>query len=413
MNYGPVLAVAFVLWPVMAVLGGQGFAPLLGLTGIAALFVARPRLPPAIFALAGFAFIGWAALTEIWAPGGKALISGSLLEGNFSVEARSVSAALLALVATLTIAASLRAAPAPRSLAVVTWMLGIQAALVVASSVLAEPIISALFGGDTYQVNKSLQNVDRAANVLALGLTLLLPLLLKWGRLRGGVPAAVLLIGAVTTYLTRSNDSALIAVLGMGAAIALVSLLPRTGFRWLFGILAGYIAAAPILFAGLIRALDPVAASLPDSFRSRLWSWETVIGRLPEAPFAGHGLNATQTWKATFETRPDWLAQLPAHWRDYPIVPGHPHNMALQIWAETGLIGAVLAAASLIALSIHLPPPEDLKPEIRFAAAGLAGAAAIIFSFAYSLWNEGFWSALALVAAAIVLWHRTLKAPAS
>ena len=413
MNYGPVLAAAFVLWPVMAVLGGQGFAPLLGLTGIAALFVARPKLPPAIFALAGFAFIGWAALTEIWAPGGKALISGSLLEGNFSVEARSVSAALLTLTAALTIAASLRAAPAPISLAVVTWMLGIQAALVVASSVLAEPIISALFGGDPYQVNKSLQNVDRAANVLALGLTLLLPLMLRWGGLRGGVPAAVLLIGAVTTYLVRGNDSALIAVLGMGAAIALVSLLPRTGFRWLFGILAGYIAAAPILFAGLIRALDPVAANLPDSFRSRLWSWETVIGRLPEAPFTGHGLNATQTWKATFETRPDWLAQLPAHWKDYPIVPGHPHNMALQIWAETGLIGAVLVAGSLIALSIHLPRPEDLRPEIRFAAAGLAGAAAVIFSFAYSLWNEGFWSALALVAAAIVLWHRTLKAPAS
>ena len=131
MNYGPVLAAAFVLWPVMAVLGGQGFAPLLGLTGIAALFVARPKLPPAIFALAGFAFISWAALSEIWAPGGKALISGSLLEGNFSVEARSVSAALLTLTAALTIAASLRAAPAPKSFTFVTSMLGVQAALVI------------------------------------------------------------------------------------------------------------------------------------------------------------------------------------------------------------------------------------------------------------------------------------------
>jgi O-antigen ligase len=223
----------------------------------------------------------------------------------------------------------------------------------------------------------------------------------------------VLVLGAAATYLAAGNHSAFFAIFGMGAAIALVSLLPRTGFRWLFGILAGYIAAAPILFAGLIRALDPVAASLPDSFRSRLWSWETVIGRLPEAPFIGHGLNATRQWTATFETRPDLLAQLPAHWKDYPIVPGHPHNMALQIWAETGLIGAVLAALSLVAMSIHLPRPEDLRPEIRFAAAGLAGAATVIFSFAYSLWNEGFWSALALTAAAIVLWHRTLKAPAS
>jgi hypothetical protein len=87
--------------------------------------------------------------------------------------------------------------------------------------------------------------------------------------------------------------------------------------------------------------------------------------------------------------------------------------MALQIWAETGLTGAWLVAVSLVALSLHLPRPQDLRAEIRFAAAGLAGAATVIFSFAYSLWNEGFWAALALMAAAIILWHRTLKARAS
>jgi O-antigen ligase len=413
MNYGPVLAAAFVLWPVIAVLGGQGFAPLLGLTGLAALFVARPNLPPAIFALAGFAFIAWAALSEIWTPGGSALISGSLLDGNFSVEARSVSAALLTLTAALTIAATLRAAPSPKSFTIVTWMLGVQAALVIASSVLAGPLLSAVYGEDIYQLNKSMQNVDRAANVLALGLSLLLPLLVGQGKLGGAALAAALVLGAAATYLAAGNHSAFFAIFGMGAAITLVSLLPRNGFRWLFGILAGYIAAAPILFTGLIRALDPFAASLPDSFRSRLWSWEAVIGRLPEAPFTGHGLNATRQWQETFATRPDWLAQLPAHWKDYPIVPGHPHNMALQIWAETGLIGALLVALSLVALAFHLPRPQDLRPEVRFAAAGLAGAATVIFSFTYSLWSEGFWSALALLAAAIVLWNRTLQAPAS
>jgi len=195
----------------------------------------------------------------------------------------------------------------------------------------------------------------------------------------------------------------------MSAAIMFVAVLPRSGFRWLFGGLAGYIAAAPVLFALLIRALDGVAPHLPASFRSRLWSWEIVIGRMSDAPFLGHGLNATRTWKETFATRPDWLAQLPDYWKDYPVVPGHPHNMALQIWAETGMIGAVLAALSLVALAFHLPRPAELRPEIRFAAAGLAGAAASIFSFAYSLWNEGFWASLALAAAAIILWHRTLR----
>ncbi len=409
MKYGPVLAAAFVLWPVMAVLGGQGFAPLVGLTGLAALFVARPRMPPTIFACFGFAFIAWTALSEVWAPGGRQLVSGSFSEGTFAVEARSLSAVLLALTSALTIAATLRAAPAPRSSAIVAGMLGAQAVLVLASPLLAGPILSAVYGEDVSRLHEGAQNVGRGANTLALGMPLLLPLLVFRWKVAGAVLAVVLVIGAAAAYLMLEGHSALFAIGGMALAVSLVALLPRTGFRWLFGGLAAYIAGAPVLFAAMIRTVDTIAPDLPDSFRSRLWSWETVISRMTEAPFAGHGLNATRTWKETFATRPDWLAHLPEFWKDYPIVPGHPHNMALQIWAETGMVGAVLAALSLVALGFHLPRPEALPREIRFAAAGLAGAAITIFSFSYSAWNEGFWASLALASAAIILWHRTLK----
>ncbi|MFN7163888.1 MAG: hypothetical protein ACK4P2_03635 [Hyphomonas sp.] len=411
MNYGPVLAAAFVLWPVMAVLGGQGFAPLAGLTGLAALVFARPRMPPALFACIGFAFVAWAALSEFWSPGSRQIVSGSLAEGTFAVEARSLSAILLALTSALTLAACLRAAPAPRASALIAAMLGLQAALVIASPYLSGFVLSAVYGEDTKRLSEGAQNVGRGANTLALGLPLLLPMLIFRWKVAGIALAVLLSGGAVAAFVLLGGESALYALAGMVAASGFVALLPRMGFRWMFGAIAGYIAAAPVLFAGLIRGLDPVAQSLPDSFRSRLWSWETVIGRMPEAPFAGHGLNATRSWNETFASRPDWLAQLPPNWQSYPIVPGHPHNMALQIWAETGMIGAVLAALSLVALAFHLPRPGELRPEIRFAIAGLAGAATVIFSFAYSLWNEGFWACLALAAAAIILWHRTLREP--
>lgn len=411
MNYGTVLAAAFVLWPVMAVLGGQGFAPLLGLTGLAALFIARPKMPPAIFAFIGFAFIAWAALSELWTPGETALISGSLLENNFSVEARSVTAVLLALTSALTIAATLRIEPAPRSSAVVAWMLIVQGVLVLVSAIASGQIVTALYGDDIRRHHEALQNYGRAANLLALSLPLLAPLLIVRWKLPGRLLAAVLVVAGAAAFLVLGSHSAFFALFGTGAGILIVRWLPRTGFRWLFGVIACYLSAAPMLYAVLIRALDPVAPNLSDSFRSRLWSWETVISRLPEAPLTGHGLNATRQWKDTFESRPDWLMQLPGHWKDFPIVPGHPHNMALQIWAETGLVGAVLAAMSLVALSVRLPRPEELRPEIRYATAGLAGAAIVIFSFSYSLWNEGFWSALALLVAALILWSRSLKAP--
>lgn len=409
MTYGPVLAFAFVLWPVMAVLGGQGFAPLVGLTGLLALAMARPRLPPAPFAWFGFAFIAWAALSEIWAPGSRALVSGSLQDGNFSIEARSVSAVLLALTSSLMIAGTLRTAPAPWASGIVAIMLGVQAAFVVALPFFLEVLLSAVYGTDASRLREGAQNAGRLANILALILPLLLALLVfRWKR-AGAVLAAVLTAGSVTAFVLLDSQSALFALFGMGAAMGLVALLPRLGFRWLFGLFAGYIAGAPILFAALIRALDPLAQSLPASFRSRLWSWEVVIGRMTDAPVIGQGLNATRTWKETFATRPDLLAQLPDFWKDYPIVPGHPHNMALQIWAETGMIGAVLAALTFVALAFHLPRPGDLSPAIRFAAAGLAGSAVAIFSFAYGVWNEGFWASLALAVAAVILWHRTLK----
>lgn len=411
MNYGPVIAAAFVLWPVIAVLGGQGFAPLLGLTGFAALFLARPRLTPPLFAAICFAFIVWAAASEFWAPGNRQLISGSLTDGDFSVESRGLSFIVIAVTAALTIAGTLRAAPSPRASAIVAAMLGVQAVLVVLSPYLSGFILPAVYGEDVKGLHEGAQNIGRGANTLALGLPLLLPMLVFGWKVPGTVLAAALTLGAAITYRLLGGDSALFAIGGMALAMGLVALMPRTGFRWLFGAIAGYIAAAPVVFAALIRGLDVIAPSLPDSFRSRLWSWEVVIGRMTDAPFLGHGLNATRGWKETFETRPDWLAQLPDVWTHYRIVPGHPHNMALQIWAETGMIGAVLAALGLVALGFHLPRPGELRPEIRYAAAGLAGSAIAIFSFAYSVWNEGFWASLALAVAAIVLWHRTLGEP--
>lgn len=410
MNYGPALAAAFVLWPLLAIPGGQAFAPLMGLTAIAALALSRPKMPPARFALAGFAFVVWAALSALWGPSVRQLATGSLVEGTYSFEAQSLALPVLAVVSALTLAGTLRAAPAPRALTVVLTMLAVQAATVIASPYALDALLPAVYGPEAHRQAEGAQNAARNANTLALALPLLVSLLVfRWG-IKGIGLTLLLTAGALSAYVQLDAQTAMFAFCGMAAAMGFVAALPRTGYRWLLGGLAAYILAAPLVFWGFIRALDPVAQSLPGSFRSRLWSWETVIGRIGEAPLMGHGLDATSTWKDTFATRPEWLAQLPDFWKDYPVVPGHPHNMALQIWAETGFIGAALASLSLAALAFHLPRPGDLRPEIRFAAAGLAGAAAAIFSFAYAMWNQGFWASLALAAAAIILWHRTPKA---
>ena len=212
MNYGPVLAAAFVIWPVMAVLGGQGFAPLIGLTGLAALVFARPQMPPAAFAYIGFAFVAWAALSEFWSPGSRQIVSGTLVDGTFSVEARSLSTVLLALTSALTIAASLRTAPAPWASGIAATMLGVQAALVIASPYLSGMALSAVYGEDVKGLSEGAQNIGRGANTLALGLPLLLPLLVLRWKVAGMVLAGLLLAGAVAAYMLLGSDSALCAL---------------------------------------------------------------------------------------------------------------------------------------------------------------------------------------------------------
>lgn len=401
MSYGPVLAAAFLLWPLLALLGGQGFAPLVGLTGLAALALARPKhVPP--YALVAFVFLAWAAASEFWSPAARTLISGSLLEGNFAIKARSFIILATSALAALTLAAVLRSPPSARMRKVILAGLVAHGLLLAIYAVFQEPVFDWVYGSAPGERGAGVQNLNRNANAFALALPLLAALLVvKRGRI-GAAAASGLILLSAGVFILADTDAGLLAILFSLMAAALILLFPRNGFRVLLGGIAGYIAAAPLVMSALIAALQPLAPLLPGSFRSRLWSWEVVITRIAEAPVMGHGLNATTTWRATYAAYPEWMAQLPSNWAYFPVVPGHPHNMALHVWAETGAIGAILMAMSLILLAWRLPPPENMPRGTRLAAAGLTGAAFSFFCFAYSAWNEAFWGGLALIAAAVI-----------
>jgi O-antigen ligase len=178
------------------------------------------------------------------------------------------------------------------------------------------------------------------------------------------------------------------------------------------GILGAYVAATPVILGVLTDVLGKSGVALPGSFQSRVFAWRVTIERTAEAPLAGHGLNATRTWREPFDTRPEWMAGLPEHWREYPIVPGHPHNMALQIWAETGFIGAVLCGLAIMALAFRMPRANELSLPVRYATAATIGAVASLMSFTYSAWNEAFWSSVMIAAAGLILFERSGRARA-
>ena len=103
MKFGFILCAVFALWPVMGFLGAQGYAPMLGLLGVGALFYSRRKGPPPSYAWLILAFIVWSGVTELWAPNSRGFFSGDLLAGDFAIRSASlrillafVCAALLA-----------------------------------------------------------------------------------------------------------------------------------------------------------------------------------------------------------------------------------------------------------------------------------------------------------------------------
>ena len=405
MSYAPVLAAVFVLWPVMGALGAQGYAPLLGLAALAALALARPKGPPAVYAILAGLLALWAGASEFWAPSSATVISGSLAEGDFAVKAASLRIILTTFLGAIAVAGAMRIdnGSAQLSVRVMLGAFAAQGLILALTSFFSGPLLALVYPDEVERLKNGMQNLARNANAFALALPILIAYLATRPDRFWKSMVALLVAVSLMVFSRLDSQSAMIGIVLMFVAMGVIHLLPQHGFRVLFGVLAAYVASAPMLMGTVLRLMEAYGIALPGSFQSRAWAWHVVIGKIAEKPIMGHGIAASKTWRETYADHPDWLARLPDYWAAYQVVPGHPHNMALQIWAETGMIGAVLAGFTLVTVGFRLPRPDALRPDVRYAIAGLAGAATSLFSFAYSVWNEAFWASVILAAVGIIL----------
>lgn len=101
----------------------------------------------------------------------------------------------------------------------------------------------------------------------------------------------------------------------------------------------------------------------------RLWLWQQTLPMIADAPVFGHGLNQ---WE------PLYLEQMRSIPGSEPFITGHPHQEALLILAEEGVVGLLLFATLLLAFAAHtskLPDPQKgifASILIIYVAAGLA-----------------------------------------
>ncbi len=234
-----------------------------------------------------------------------------------------------------------------------------------------------------------------------LTLMVLLPVAAAF-LLRGGRAGAIAAIGLTCLAafaIARSESGA--AVLGLSAAILVFIL------GWLAPRLMTAVAAiAFIATFALAPFLGPIGDRLipasvherlaNDHSRDRIDIWLSFGDAIRQDPVLGAGFGIS-----TVMNRTSMAGKVAPEHRELLGV-GHPHNAAIQVWAELGIVGVVLT------LMIILQVLRAISRQRRVVAAAslalLAGASAVAL-VGHGAW-QGWWAAS--LAAAIV-WLLALR----
>lgn len=382
-----VLCVLWVLWPLCALVG-SGFAALVGFAALLAAPSAIRAFRPRIYLLLLAVFFGYAAWSSAWSPRALEFVQVDLTKGSINVRNEVLRLAPLLLAAGLLIGATLRLDGRRRRLvsSVALWALFVQVGMVATLTLFELPILDALrpIVPDT---GEGVQNITRNSLLMATAAPALIAVVAGDRPL----PAASLSMFGVAVIeaavlFYRGVDAGLLALGVATLCIAIVLILPRHGFRLLGLLFAVAIMSAPWVFGYLSYGATAEAATTSAQWRLAIWAEAVKV--IEAHPVYGAGLGALRTMRDPI-TEGVFTGQL--H------MPNHPHNMALQLWAETGAVGAALLSAAIVAAAFRLPSPRDIGRS-AIHVAGLAGGAAVIAFVSFDLWNQDWWAAAGILA---------------
>lgn len=353
------------LTPLLMWGGPLGFAPLLGLAGLLCLPVLRVReedRPVAVILLVGLI---WAALSSMWSPYKPEDVEGSV-------------ALKLALQLPLYWAAwcgARRAAPDLRRKALLIFGWGLAAVGVLM-------LIEGLTGGGVYLAIRDLAHdpirPDLGRKNLAQGtfvMALLWPVATV-GAMRSGATGWMvfpMIVGSGFMAFMFLSDAPVLAI-GIAIFAGLAAWIwPRIAAETVGLFAAAFYLLMPAVMLGgrsLGRGYG-IDAPFPDSWSQRLGYWSHAVDAIDAHPLKGWGLDASRMFS--------------------PGIQLHPHNGALQIWLELGVVGAIAAALFWALILRNLA-----RERSDLTAAALTASATIYLLFGalnFGIWQE-WWLAL-------------------
>lgn len=418
LTFAPFVAAACALWIFAAATGSQAFTMVILLLAVASFFFTRPSYRLPAFSWALVAALAWISVSSLWSPASSGWVSGSLKGEDFAIDVASIRLIGAAILSALAINAALQV-PVGRADKTTTALLIIIATMIVfiiGVFVFRDEILAFAYPDEPEKaLRDGVQNVQRAANSVAVILPI--GLAAAWIKFTSaGARVSIAATGMVTLVVFQllGSQSAVASFVIMLGAFASVRWL-GVGTKALLRLLAVYVLFAPVVMFVGTRIIGAINLRLPESFQSRVYCWHETLAKIMERPFTGHGLEASGTWKETYAGRTEWVEKLTSlagdgqaeamnkAWQNFPIIPGHPHNMALELWAETGVVGALLVAVCLWLVASRLTNGVSENRTVTYTSAGLIGAALPLFSFAYSAWNEAYWCMIAVAICAVIV----------
>ncbi len=243
-----------------------------------------------------------------------------------------------------------------------------------------------------HRQNTTYMNLSHSITVLALMTPVMITILLR-SMSRGKIYVALWILTLIGVSILGKLAVGLVA----GVAGLLIWFLARKKFEFTLDVVIGLgmisILFAPLIGYGMNYLTPEFKTSISPSWEHRIEMWAYVAELVSQKPFIGHGFDAARTFDETFDFRGFERTK----------VSLHPHNAGLHIWSETGAIGAALASATLFFFRNFLKSRLIDHPEAQIAMCGFLGAALMICTFTYGVWQEWWWGILFLIGSFILI----------
>ncbi|HEV2531202.1 O-antigen ligase family protein [Phenylobacterium sp.] len=382
---GWVLVFGLALTPIAGWIVPMGFATLLGLMGLLTLPAIRVRDEDRPTAVLLLVLLVWAAMSTAWSP-----YHPSKAGNNTALKLAAELPLYWAVIC-----AARRADPRLKTLAlkVLAWGSAVFGLLLLTEFATDVGVYDYLhihyLGPIRHDISQA--HIAHSSFVLAV----LWPLGLAAAVKTRTTPwlAVAMVAGLLAAALRFGADAPVLSVL-------LALMVGFAAWRWpaatprvLAGLGVVYLVGAPaVVWAA--RATGDYGAlqhAVPLSWSMRMGFWSHTFDWIGDHPLRGWGLDASRMFG--------------------PGIVLHPHDDALQIWLELGLVGVLLAAGVWWTALRRLA-----RPERDLGAAAVTASASVYLLFGalnFGVWQEWWLALAALVAAVGALMATEPAAPAS